>query len=62
MTIYRIAQETLANARQHAQATRTTLDISYEMDQIKLCVSDNGSGFDVRRPRARHHRCRWSRR
>lgn len=49
VTIYRIAQETLANARKHAHASRTTLDISYEMDQIKLCVSDNGSGFDAGR-------------
>jgi two-component system sensor histidine kinase DegS len=47
VTIYRIAQEALANARQHAQATETSLDIWYEADRIALIVRDNGSGFDL---------------
>jgi signal transduction histidine kinase len=47
VTIYRIAQEALANARQHARATETSLDISYETDRIVLRVRDNGTGFDL---------------
>ncbi len=46
VTIYRIAQESLANARQHAKATKTTLDIHYSANSIELRVTDNGEGFD----------------
>jgi signal transduction histidine kinase len=47
VTIYRIAQEALANARQHAQATETRLDISYDTVRIVLSVRDDGIGFDL---------------
>jgi signal transduction histidine kinase len=47
VTIYRVAQESLANARKHAQATATSLDLYYDPGRIKLRVSDNGAGFDV---------------
>jgi signal transduction histidine kinase len=47
VTIYRIAQEALSNARQHAVASAATLSIDYQLDSIVLRVEDNGAGFDV---------------
>lgn len=47
VTVYRIAQEALSNARQHAVATAATLDVSYQPDRLELTVTDNGRGFDV---------------
>jgi signal transduction histidine kinase len=47
VTIYRVAQESLANARKHAQATATSLDLYYALDSIRLRVSDDGAGFDL---------------
>jgi len=46
VTIYRVAQEALANALQHARASRATLRITYTADAITLRVSDDGCGFD----------------
>jgi len=48
VTIYRIAQESLSNARQHAHATGTSLDLYYDPARIRLQVRDDGLGFDVR--------------
>lgn len=48
VTIYRIAQESLSNARRHAQATETKLELHYEPSAIRLKVRDNGKGFDWR--------------
>ncbi|HST90369.1 MAG TPA: sensor histidine kinase, partial [Ktedonobacterales bacterium] len=46
VTIYRVAQEALANALQHAHASRATLQITYTPDAITLRVQDDGRGFD----------------
>src|SRR5579859_4754857 len=46
VTIYRIAQESLANARKHAQASAATLEIVYQERAITLRVADDGCGFD----------------
>jgi len=44
--LYRIAQEGLANARQHAQASAITLKLVVEDDWINLLIQDDGKGFD----------------
>ncbi|MDA8067361.1 MAG: GAF domain-containing sensor histidine kinase [Actinomycetota bacterium] len=44
--IYRVAQETLTNARKHSAATRAELDLWEGDGQIHLTVQDNGHGFD----------------
>lgn len=49
VTIYRIAQEALSNARQHAQAHSATLDIVYSSQCIMLRITDDGCGFDYER-------------
>lgn len=47
VTAYRIAQEALSNARQHAAATAAALDVAYLADRLELSVTDNGQGFDM---------------
>jgi signal transduction histidine kinase len=42
----KIAQESLANVDQHAQATHLALSLCQEPGQISLEVSDDGAGFD----------------
>jgi signal transduction histidine kinase len=46
LTIYRIAQEALANAHQHADASTASLELAYRPHAIGLCVRDDGKGFD----------------
>jgi len=47
LTLYRIAQEALNNARRHAQAERIQVGIRFENSSIVLRVQDNGKGFEV---------------
>lgn len=45
VTLYRIAQEALNNARKHAQATAVSLRLR-NSDGLLLTIRDNGRGFD----------------
>jgi signal transduction histidine kinase len=47
VTIYRIAQEALSNARRHANATSAKITLKYDDDWLTLTVADNGQGFSV---------------
>jgi len=47
VSIYRIFQEALSNACQHAQATRVTLTGKKGDGQAEFLVEDNGQGFEV---------------
>ena len=44
--IYRIAAESLRSAFQHAQARKIEVEISYEDEQFRLRVRDDGKGID----------------
>ncbi|MEO6888038.1 MAG: GAF domain-containing sensor histidine kinase, partial [Ktedonobacteraceae bacterium] len=44
--IYRIAQEALTNACQHAQAQHISLTLTLDEQELHLRVQDNGRGFD----------------
>ncbi|TYB54748.1 sensor histidine kinase [Nonomuraea sp. PA05] len=47
-TLLRTAQEALANAAKHANASRVGLTLSYMEDLVTLDVRDDGIGFDPR--------------
>lgn len=46
-TLYRIAQEALANIHRHARATTVSAELISSGDRIHLIIGDNGIGFDV---------------
>lgn len=46
VALLRIAQSALANATQHADATRVTVTLSFMDTEVALDVVDNGVGFD----------------
>ncbi len=44
--LYRIAQEALANVRKHAGATCVWLRLEHANGSLRLCLEDDGCGFD----------------
>ncbi|MGF1473358.1 MAG: histidine kinase [Rubrobacteraceae bacterium] len=46
-TVFRVAQEALANVAKHSGARAVDLDLIYTPDTLTLRVSDDGSGFDT---------------
>ncbi|WP_228718476.1 sensor histidine kinase [Kitasatospora acidiphila] len=46
VALLRLTQQALANAVQHAQATRIAVTLSYLDDEVTLDVFDDGVGFD----------------
>ncbi len=57
IALFRIAQETLNNIIKHANARQVSIQLSFEMKGIRLCVRDDGRGFnpkeDVRNTKGR---------
>ncbi len=53
LALFRIAQEALNNARKHAQATLARIDIEFQKNSVKLIITDDGQGFNVRQEKAR---------
>lgn len=49
IALFRIAQEGLANAREHAAATNVSVSLEELADGVRLTITDNGDGFDVSR-------------
>ncbi|MEL6407619.1 MAG: histidine kinase [Chloroflexota bacterium] len=47
VALYRIAQEALNNAIQHARATQADISLVIEHTELVLCVIDNGHGFNL---------------
>jgi PAS domain S-box-containing protein len=45
--LYRVAQEALHNVSKHARASRVRLMISGSPEGVRLCIHDNGAGFDL---------------
>ena len=45
--IYRIIQESFTNISKYAQATEVKLELTTTLENLKLIIQDNGSGFDV---------------
>jgi signal transduction histidine kinase len=47
LALYRIAQESLSNARRHAHATQVEVTLVFGHDQVRLTISDDGAGFKL---------------
>jgi len=47
LTLFRIAQEALANIKRHAGATQAGIRLARVGNLIRMTISDNGKGFDV---------------
>ena len=46
--VFRILQEALNNVAQHAQATKVSVNILKQQNEMVLNIKDNGIGFDVK--------------
>jgi len=46
-TLYRISQEAITNVAKHAQATRASIRLHFDEEEVALSVSDDGVGMDV---------------
>jgi PAS domain S-box-containing protein len=46
IVLYRIAQEALNNVAKHAGAKRASVGLYNQADQARLCIQDDGSGFE----------------
>jgi signal transduction histidine kinase len=44
--LLRIGQETITNAVRHSGAQQLTLSLVFRANDVSLCVSDDGHGFD----------------
>jgi signal transduction histidine kinase len=47
LVFYRIAQESINNARRHAHAAQVELHLEFAPEAVTLSVQDNGVGFDL---------------
>lgn len=52
ISVYRILQEALTNAADHAQATQVRIQLDCAEGVLRLTVEDNGRGFPLRNRRA----------
>ena len=53
LAAYRIVEEAVANAAQHAPRSRVEVVLSYHPDRLKVLVKDDGDGFDLLAAEAR---------
>jgi two-component system NarL family sensor kinase len=53
--LVRIAQQAVANVRQHAHATTARVVLMCSTKQVRLTIEDNGAGFDPKRVPAERH-------
>jgi len=47
IAVYRVVQEALTNVRKHANATKVSLRLQFQVDRLWVEVYDNGKGFDL---------------
>ena len=53
VTLFRIFQESLQNAVQHAEAEHVSVTAVYGRDTVELTIEDDGHGFDLAKIRSR---------
>jgi signal transduction histidine kinase len=49
-TLYRIAQEAIANALRHGRPSKLDISLEYRQRSVYLSVVDDGVGFDIKSP------------
>ncbi len=54
VAVFRVAQEALRNVEKHARATKASLVVTFAPGHCRLCITDNGVGFDPT------HLSRWT--
>src|SRR6185503_17591084 len=47
--LLRISQEAVTNATRHGECKQIRIELNYAPDRVRLCVRDNGRGFDPAR-------------
>lgn len=47
VAIFRLVQEAFTNVLKHAEATFVSLDITYQLQMVKITIHDNGRGFQM---------------
>lgn len=55
LSIYRILLEALSNIYHHAQATKVTIELHLNEENLILTIQDNGKGFDYNRVDTQKH-------
>lgn len=45
-TIFRLVQEGMSNAIRHGKSSKITVEMEWVREQVKITVTDNGTGFD----------------
>ena len=53
VTVFRLVQEAVNNARKHAKASRILVRLEFADNQINMQVEDDGIGFDLDKARER---------
>jgi len=48
--LLRICEEAVANAAKHAHPTQVEVRLTFDTNDVQLCIRDNGSGFDLKNP------------
>lgn len=46
LAYFRIAQEAINNVVKYSQASKALVELKYESEELSLCITDNGIGFD----------------
>ena len=47
LTLYRIVQEAINNAKKHSNAANVNIKLNYNSEFIELIINDDGDGFDI---------------
>ncbi len=55
LTIFRVLQEALSNARKHASPKELAVRFTAEPGLVSISISDDGVGFDAHAPRRGHY-------
>ena len=53
--LLRAGQEAITNAIKHARAKKISVTLEFQKKQVRLCVRDDGQGFDTHNPQPSNH-------